>query len=257
MAIPMEVTGLDCGVSPFSLRLADSRSIKAQAVVVAAGARYRRPDILRLQEFEGRGIWYWASPIEARMCRQEEIALVGGGNSAGQAAVFLSAFAAKISMLVRANSLASSMSRYLIERIEARPNIELLCHTEIVALTSTPEGRLARVRWRHAPTGAETERAIRNVFLFIGADPATNWLRACGVGLDDKGFVPTGPQTVAADPAAKGAPRPPLPLESNVPGVFAVGDARSGSVKRVGGAIGEGAAVVAQLHNYLAASRLQ
>jgi len=126
--------------------LANGRSVKAHAVVVAAGARYRRPALPRLQDFEGRGLWYWASPIEARMCRKEEIALVGGGNSAGQAAVFLSSFAAKISMLVRANSLASSMSRYLIDRIEARPNIELLCQTEIVALTGTPEGRLERVR---------------------------------------------------------------------------------------------------------------
>jgi thioredoxin reductase (NADPH) len=187
------------------------------------------------------------------MCRREEIALVGGGNSAGQAAVFLSGFAAKISTLVRADSLASSMSRYLIDRIEAQPNVELFCRTEIVALTGTPEGRLERVRWRHASMGAETERVIRNVFLFIGADPATNWLRACGVGLDAKGFVQTGP----ASAATNGEIREPLPLESNVPGVFAVGDARSGSVKRVGGAIGEGAAVVAQLHSYLAASRLQ
>jgi thioredoxin reductase (NADPH) len=151
MAIPVEVTGLDCGVSPFSLTLADGGSIKAQTVVVAAGACYRRPDIPRLQDFEGRGIWYWASPIEARMCRREEIALVGGGNSAGQAAVFLSGFAAKIFMLVRADSLASSMSRYLIERIEARPNIELLCRTEIVALTGTPS--------RAARTGALAPRA--------------------------------------------------------------------------------------------------
>lgn len=163
-------------------------------------------------------------------------------------------FAAKISLLVRADSLASSMSRYLIERIEARPNIELLCRTEIVALTATPEGRLERVRWRHASTRAKTERAIRNVFLFIGADPATNWLRACGVGLDAKGFVPTGPQTATADGQRNG--RQPLPLESNVPGVFAVGDARAGSVKRVGGAIGEGAAAVAQVHAFLAAGRL-
>jgi thioredoxin reductase (NADPH) len=125
---------------PYSLTLANGRIVKALAVVVATGARYRRPDIPRLQEFEGRGVWYWASPIEARMCRREEIALVGGGNSAGQAAVFLSGFAAKISMLVRADSLASSMSRYLIERIKARPNIELLCRTEIVALTGTPGG---------------------------------------------------------------------------------------------------------------------
>jgi thioredoxin reductase (NADPH) len=256
-AIPEEVTGLDCGVTPFSLSLANGRNVKAQAVVVAAGARYRRPDIPRLQDFEGRGIWYWASPIEARICRQEEIALVGAGNSAGQAAVFLSGFAAKIFMLVRAESLAASMSRYLIDRIEARPNIEVLRQTEIVALAGTPEGRLERVRWRHALTGVETERAIRNVFLFIGADPATNWLRACGVGLDDKGFIPTGSQAGVGGGATTEMHRPPLPLESNVPGVFAVGDARSGSVKRVGGAIGEGAAVVAQLHSYIAASRLQ
>ena len=236
MAIPVEVTGLDCGVSPISLTLANGRIVRVLAVVVASGARYRRPDIPRLQEFEGRGIWYWASPIEARMCRREEIALVGGGNSAGQAAVFLFGYAAKISMLVRADSLASSMSRYLIERIEARPNIELLCRTEIVALTGRPEGRLERVRWRDASARMETERAIRNVFLFIGADPATNWLRACGVGLDAKGFVETGPTSAATN----GKIREPLPLESNVPGVFAVGDARSGSAKRVGAPLAKG-----------------
>jgi len=178
VAIAVEVTGLDCGVTPFSLSLADGRNIKAHPVVVAAGARYRRPNVPRLQEFEGRGIWYRASPIEARMCRQEEIALVGGGNSAGQAAVFLSGFAAKISMLVRADSLASSMSRYLIERFEARSNIELLCRTEIVALTGTPEGRLERVRWRHTPTGAETKRSIRNVFCSSARIP-----RPTGYGL--------------------------------------------------------------------------
>ncbi len=251
MAIPIEVTGLDCSGAPFSLALADGRQVKATAVVVAAGARYRRPSIPRLEEFEGRGIWYWASPIEARMCRQEEVVLLGGGNSAGQAAVFLSGFAAKISMLVRAASLTSTMSRYLIDRIAAQANIELSCNTEIVALAGSSEGRLERVRWRHAPTGAETERPIRNVFLFIGADPATNWLRACGVGLDEKGFVRTGPQAATADASTEGPHRKPLPLESNVPGVFAVGDARAGSVKRVGGAIGEGAAAVAQVHSFL------
>lgn len=255
-AIPAEITGLDCGAAPFALSLINGGSVKAQAVVVATGARYRRPAIPLLQDFEGRGIWYWASPIEARMCRRQEITLVGGGNSAGQAANFLSGFAAKIFMLIRAESLAASMSRYLIDRIEAQSNIEILCQTEIVALTGTPEGRLERVRWRHAQTGAETERAIRNVFLFIGADPATNWLRACGVELDAKGFVVTGSRASMINGATTGMSRPPLPLESNVPGVFAVGDARSGSVKRVGGAIGEGAAVVAQLHSYFAASRL-
>ena len=253
VAIPVEVTGLSCAGSPFSLSLANGRSVKAQAIVVAAGARYRRPAIPRLNDFEGRGIWYWASPIEARMCREEEIALVGAGNSAGQAAVFLAGFAAKVCMLVRGESLAATMSRYLIERIEAQPNIEVLCRTEITQLTATPEGRLARIRWRHTPTGTETDRAIRNVFLFTGADPATEWLRECGVALDEKGFVRTGPQSAAACAAENGNLRGPLLLESNVPGVFAVGDARSGSVKRVGGAIGEGAAVVAQLHSYLAA----
>src|ERR1700724_2371728 len=158
MATPL-ADRLDCGVTPFSLSLANGRSVKTQAVVVAVGARYRRPAIPRLQDFEGRGISYWAAPIEARMCRREEIALVGGGNSAGQAAVFLSGFAAKIFMLVRAESLAASMSRYLIDRIEARPNIEVLRQTEIVALTGTPKGRLERVRWRHALTGVE-KRAI-------------------------------------------------------------------------------------------------
>jgi thioredoxin reductase (NADPH) len=143
-AIPVEVTGLDCGASPYSLSLANGRSVKAQAVVVAAGARYRRPAIPRLQDFEGRGIWYWASPIEARMCRQEEIALVGGGNSAGQAAVFLSGFAANIFMLVRAESLAASMSRYLIDRIEARPNIELCAR---------PKSSRSLARWKAGWSG--------------------------------------------------------------------------------------------------------
>jgi thioredoxin reductase (NADPH) len=179
-AIPMEVTGLDCGHTPFSLKLANGKSVKAQAVVVAAGARYRRPAISRLRDFEGRGIWYWASPIEARMCRREEIALVGGGNSAGQAAVFLSGFVAKIYMLVRAESLAASMSRYLIDRIEARTNIELLCQTEIVALTGTPEGRLERVRWRHAPTGGK--RTKRSAMFFCSSAPIRRRV-GCGIAV--------------------------------------------------------------------------
>jgi hypothetical protein len=162
-----------------SLSITFDNSIRGRAGVSSpksfgGGARYRRPGIPRLQKFEGRGIWYWASPIEARMCRREEIALVGGGNSAGQAAVFLAGFAAKISMLVRVDSLASSMSRYLIDRIEARPNIELLCHTEIVALTGTPEGRLERVRWRHAPTGAETVSARLCQLSALRIEPTKN-----------------------------------------------------------------------------------
>ncbi len=244
MVIPKEVVRLDCTSAPLALELADGRRVKARTAVVASGARYRRPAIPRLEEFEGRGVWYWASPIEARMCRQEHVALVGGGNSAGQAAVFLSAFAARVSILVRGDGLAATMSRYLVDRIAATANIDVLPRTELVALAGAAGSHLERVRWRRVTTGEETELPIRNVFLFIGADPATQWLHGCGVALDTKGFVRTG---------SDDHPERPLSLESNVLGVFAVGDVRSGSVKRIGGAIGEGAAVVSQLHTALAA----
>jgi thioredoxin reductase (NADPH) len=243
MVIPNEVVRLDCTALPLALELADGRRVKARTAVVASGARYRRPAIARLEEFEGRGVWYWASPIEARMCREEHVALVGGGNSAGQAAVFLSAYATRVSILVRGAGLAATMSSYLIERIAATGNIEVLPRTELVALAGEPGSHLDRVRWRRTTTGEERELSVRNVFLFIGADPATQWLQGCGIALDTKGFVLTG---------SDDHKRRPLPLESNLPGVFAVGDVRSGSVKRIGGAIGEGAAVVAQLHVALA-----
>jgi thioredoxin reductase (NADPH) len=243
MVIPSRVVRLDCAGMPMALTLAGGRRVTARTAVVACGARYRRPAIPNLEAFEGRGVWYWASPIEARLCRQQQVALVGGGNSAGQAAVFLSGFAAKVSILVRGDGLTATMSRYLIDRIEATANIELLTRTEIVALAGPPGAHLERVRWRRTTTGEETELPIRNVFLFVGADPATHWLQGCGVALDAKGFVRTG--------SPDGRPRP-SPLESSVLGVFAVGDVRSESVKRVGAAIGEGAAVVAQLHAVLA-----
>ena len=243
MVIPNEVTRLDCDAAPLALELADGRRVTARTAVVASGARYRRPAIPRLEEFEGRGVWYWASPIEARTCRQEHVALVGGGNSAGQAAVFLSAYATRVSILVRGDGLAATMSSYLIDRIAATGNIEVLPRTELITLAGAPGSHLERVRWRRMTTGEETELPIRNVFLFIGADPATQWLSGCGVALDTKGFVLTG---------SDDHKRRPLPLESNLPGVFAVGDVRSGSVKRIGGAIGEGAAVVSQLHIALA-----
>jgi thioredoxin reductase (NADPH) len=213
--------------------------------VVASGARYRHPAIADIARFEGRGVWYWASQIEARLCAGEDVILVGGGNSAGQGAVFLSAHASKVRVMVRGPGLAESMSRYLIDRIAAAPNIELMTETELVALSGAAGGNLEGVRWRDRRAGRETEAAIRNIFLFVGADPATEWLQGC-VALDKAGFVTTGVQ--AADGGALS------PLESSVPGVFAVGDARSGSVKRVGGAIGEGAAVVAAIHKFLAHS---
>jgi thioredoxin reductase (NADPH) len=250
MAIPVEVTRLDCTRSPLGLDLNDGRKLNAKTAVLAAGARYRRPAVPRLEEFEGRGVWYWASPIEARMCRQEEVVIVGGGNSAGQAAVFLSGYARKIYMLVRDDGLNATMSRYLIDRIDATSNIEVLTRTELVALLGPQQSHLERVRWRHNPTGQETEKPIRNLFVFIGADPATGWLKDCGVALDDKGFVLTGKQAIDRGRPFRDPARGPMSLETDQVGVFAVGDVRSGSVKRVGAAIGEGAAVVPQLHAF-------
>jgi thioredoxin reductase (NADPH) len=246
--IPVAVRTLDCSRldgGPLALELEGDDRVQARAVVVASGARYRRPAIDSLDRFEGRGVWYWASPIEARLCAGQEVILVGGGNSAGQAAVFLSAHVAKVRMMVRGQGLAASMSRYLIDRIAAAPNVELMTQTEIVALEGVEDVGLERVRWREHATGQETEAPISNVFLFAGADPATGWLDGCGVTLDKTGFVVTGPQL--ADLSGRGL------LESAVAGVFAVGDVRSGSVKRVGGAIGEGAQVVAAIHAFLAA----
>ena len=252
MVIPIEVVHLELTETPVALHLSDGRRVKASTVVVATGAHYRRLNVPNLPDFEGRGIWYWASPIEARLCRNEEIVLVGGGNSAGQAAVFLRSFAKKIWMLVRGPSLGESMSQYLIDRIEATENIEVLTQTEIVALYGSPEKQLERVCWRNNVTGEQTEKPIRHVFLFIGADPATTWLKGSGVALDAKNFVLTGldvPSDVRPSNNRSGRP---LPLETSVRGVFAIGDVRSGSVKRVGAAIGEGAVAVAELHALLA-----
>jgi thioredoxin reductase (NADPH) len=244
MMIPMRVASLDCSQADgaFALALDCGDRLRAKSVVVASGARYRRPGIEKLADFEGRGVWYWASPIEARLCKEQEVILVGGGNSAGQAAVFLSAHASKVYMVIRGGGLGASMSRYLIERIEATPNIELVFNTEVVALEGSEDASLERVRWRSRLSGEDTTLDIRNLFLFVGADPATGWLDGCGVAVDRGGFVVTG---VPSDG------REVQPLETSVPGVFAVGDVRCGSVKRVGGAIGEGAQVVAALHGFL------
>jgi thioredoxin reductase (NADPH) len=220
-------------------------------VVVASGARYRRPALPRLAEFEGKGVWYWASALEARLCARQQVALVGGGNSAGQAAGFLAESVEKVWMLVRGPGLAQTMSRYLIDRIAATDNIELRTHTELTQLHGDPARGVDAVSWRNRQAGVEERHPIRNVFMFIGADPETGWLRDCSVALDSHGFVLTGQRAVGE--AGAGAAR--APLESSVRGVFAVGDVRSGSVKRVGGAIGEGAAAVSQVHDYLAAAK--
>ncbi len=252
MMIPAQAAALDCSNArpdgELSLLLSDKRRLRSRTVVIASGAQYRRPAVPRLDEFEGRGIWYWASALEATRCAGAEVALVGGGNSAGQAAVFLAQHASRVFILIRGPSLAASMSRYLIDRIGATQNIELRPHTELTQLHGDPAQGLSAVSWRDLQTGVEDRHSVRNVFLFVGADPETHWLKGCGVAFDANGFVLTGQAT-----ASVVAGYVPAPLECSVPGVFAVGDVRSGSVKRVGGAIGEGAAAVAQIHEYLAA----
>ena len=243
--VPAQVTALQCAAgAPAALQLADGRRLRARAVVVASGARYNRPDARNLPAFEGRGVWYWASPIEARLCQGEEVVLVGGGNSAGQAAVFLAAHAARVTMLVRGAGLAATMSRYLIDRIEAAANITILPRQELAELEGDAGGHLAHVSWRDRDSGEVTRRPARNLFLFIGASPETAFLVGCGVALDRAGFVITGGE-------GRGE------LETSLPGVFAVGDVRAGSTKRVGAAIGEGAAVVAALHRFLEAQKLK
>ena len=250
--IPAQAASLDCGRSgnehELSLALTDGRKLRARTVVAASGARYRRPAVPRLAEFEGHGVWYWASALEAKMCAGEDVVLVGGGNSAGQAAVFLAQHAASLHVLVRGVGLAATMSQYLIDRLAATTNIIVHPNTELTELHGDDGGRLAAVSYRDKVTGVVERRSVRNVFVFVGADPETGWLKGCGVAVDAYGFVLTGPAALR-----DGAHAVPALLESSIPGVFAVGDVRSGSVKRVGGAIGEGAAAVALIHQHLAA----
>lgn len=246
IAIPLQATELHCGEDPIRILLNNGDSIHTQTVVIATGAAYRRPVIPSLDRFEGRGVYYWASQVEARLCQREEVALVGGGNSAGQAAVFLASHAARVHILIRAGGLEATMSRYLIDRIGAQPNITLHTRTQIDALAGTE--RLDTV---HCLCGDTSEPVstlpVHHLFLFIGADPNTGWLRSCNVQVDAHGFVLTGTGAVEA-----GQSSPLYPLETSVSGVFAIGDVRSGSTKRVAAAVGEGAAVVAQIHSYLA-----
>jgi thioredoxin reductase (NADPH) len=208
-------------------------------VVIAAGARYRRLGLDSLSRYEAASVHYWASPLEGRLCAGQHVALVGGGNSAGQAAVYLASQVGKVTLIVRGPGLEASMSRYLIERIAATPNIELRPQTEITALEGDGAA-LAAIRLRDVKTGAETREAIRHLFLFIGADPNTDWLAGSGIELEAKGFIATGDAVGAGHE-----------LETSLPGVFAIGDIRTGSVKRVAAAVGEGAQAVAAVHAYL------
>ena len=256
IAIPLEVARLDCGTpdqeggEPTRLELTNGSAVRARTVVVATGARYRRPPIPNLSTFEGRGISYWASPVEAKLCEGEEVALVGGGNSAGQAVVFLAPKVRRLHLVVRGSGLEASMSRYLIDRIAALPNVELHTGTEVVALEGDEVTGLTAAVFRERATGATHTCPLRQLFLFIGADPNTSWLNRC-VALDNKGFVVTGADSIAE---ASDGLRSVLPLETNRPGIFAIGDVRAGSTKRVASAVGEGAAVVAQIHSVMAGS---
>jgi thioredoxin reductase (NADPH) len=245
VAIPDEVVSLQStqasNDSGYTLALANGERIKTRAVIIASGANYRRLEVENLAAFEGSSVHYWASPVEGRLCKDQEVAIVGAGNSAGQAAVYLASQSAKVWLILRGYSLHASMSRYLIERIAALPNVEVLAQTEVSRLEGERDV-LEAIHWRHRPTGKETRRHIRHLFLFIGATPNTAWLADSAVALDDKGFVSTGVQLGNGHAS----------LETNLPGVFAIGDVRAGSIKRVAAAVGEGAQVVAALHGFLA-----
>ena len=244
VGVPIEVLGIECGdAAAFHITLSHNESVDARAVVIATGARYRKPALERLEHFEGRGVYYSATFMEAAFCTNEEVIVVGGGNSAGQAAVFLAGFARHVHVVIRGDGLSASMSDYLIRRIDAAANITLHVRTQIVELFG--ESRLEAIKWNRL--GQIEEKPVRHVFLFLGAQPNTAWLGDC-VALDRNGFVLTGPDVTGKWTSD----RPPHFLETSRPGVFAVGDVRSGSVKRVAAAVGEGAAAIQALHQYLA-----
>ena len=243
-------TGLACDRQPYGVRIDGGTGLAARAVIIATGAEYRKPPLENLSQFEGGGVYYAATPMEAQVCVGEEVVVVGGGNSAGQAAVFLAQTVKRVHMLVRSDGLTDSMSRYLIRRIEDNPAIILRTRAQIVALEGN--GHLERVRWRDDRSGGLETNDIRHVFMMTGAVPNTRWLQRCVV-LDDKGFIKTGPDLSQNDLAAAGWPltRPPYLLETSRPGVFAVGDVRGGNIKRVASAVGEGAIAVAFVHQVL------
>jgi thioredoxin reductase (NADPH) len=251
VAIGRTAVGLDCDTRPYRIELASGDVVRARSIVVATGVRYRRPSLPSLARFEGAGVLFSATPMEGQMCAGEEVVVVGGGNSAGQAAVYLCSVASHVHVLVRGAGLAESMSRYLIHRIESSANITLRTHTEIEALDG--DDRLRSITWRNARTGEAETRAIGWLFLMTGADPNTAWLKNC-VLLDGKGFVRTGSDIVPEELARTrwAQSRPPHLMETSIPGVFAVGDVRSASVKRVASAVGEGSICVQLVHKALA-----
>jgi thioredoxin reductase (NADPH) len=244
LAISRAVTGLECHTRPYRVLLEDGGSVRARTIVVASGARYRTLEVPNYTRYESRGIHYAATAMEGQLCRERELVVVGGGNSAGQAAVFLSRVGSHVYMLVRGPGLAATMSDYLVQRIQASPHITLLTETEIAALEGEPA--LEHVVWRQRGSDATTRRPITNVFAMLGAVPNTDWLRGC-LQLDAHGFVLTGAAVGAEGPHAARSP-----FATSIPGVHAVGDVRAGSVKRVASAVGEGSVVVQAIHEFLA-----
>ena len=243
-------TRLACDGQRYTVEVDQGPRVRARAIIIATGAQYRKPALDNLSAFEGTGVYYGATPMEAQLCAGEDVVIVGGGNSAGQAAVFLASSAGRVHMLVRGAGLAETMSRYLVRRIEENPAIALRPNTEIVSLEG--EGRLARVRWRDARTGTVETHDIRHVFIMTGAVPNSRWLNGC-LALDENGFVKTGPDLSPSELASASWPltRPPHLLETCRPRIFAVGDVRGGNIKRVASAVGEGSIAVAFVHQVL------
>jgi thioredoxin reductase (NADPH) len=242
---------LNCDRKPYRVFLGDGEDdvLLTRAIIIATGVEYRKLDVGNLAQFENAGVYYAATQMERRMCSDEEVAVVGGANSAGQAAVFLAETAQRVHMLIRSDGLSSTMSRYLISRIDAHPRIVQHTRTEIVALEGN--GHLERVAWRSGRNGPVETQNVRHVFTMTGAEPSTKWLTGC-LSLDDKGFVKTGPALTPDDLVHWPLRRQPYLLETSLPAVLAVGDVRSGSTKRVASAVGEGSIAVATVHQVLA-----
>jgi thioredoxin reductase (NADPH) len=245
VAVARSARMFKCIRKPYGVELDDGKVVESRTVIIASGAQYRKPDLENLARFEGLGIYYGATPIEARICSGQNVGIVGGGNSAGQAAVFLASHASHVYLIVRGPGLESTMSRYLISRIEANPKITLYTETEVEGLEG--DARLERVRWRHKKTGETGACDMPHLFMMTGARPNTAWLDGC-MALDDKQFIKTGADASPDWPLE----RSPYLLETSLPGVFAVGDVRAGSMKRVAAAVGEGSMAVQFVHRVLA-----
>lgn len=250
IAITKSAVKLRCERQPYVIEVDGADCIAARAIVIATGAAYNKIAVPNLSQFEGKGIYYGATYIEAQLCGDEEIIVIGGGNSAGQAAVFLSQTASKVHMLIRSGGLAETMSKYLIRRIEENPHIELRTHTEVVGLSG--DDGLEQVRWRNRQTKEEETRNIRHIFVMTGAAPNTQWLKGC-LALDERGFVKTGRDLEPKDLMSSGwnLSRTPFLLETSLPGVLAVGDVRANNVKRVASAVGEGSIAIHMVHQVL------